>query len=321
VMGGYEDWRLPDIDELRTLVRGNPSSEVDGDCPVHEGSPKEDMQDPACEQAPDYEGPGSGGCYWVDDLTGPCDRKDPADEGDRALETVSSTVASNDNFWVGDVLFDQGSVVFNHIYSLAEARCVRDGPTVPMICEDGEIPDCEPGSTRECTAANGKIGSQSCVGLGYCWTPCDSTAFIPSPPIEDISEQCDQIRLTLKVSEKFESPPGMLLVFLYKAEGWTFPPARPPDGGTDYNQVLNPDIDFDKPLEMIVPACSYYRDRCIPAGEYYLYIGLLQSNEWPPQGQGEGDISWGADQTPLMLNAESSRQVIDLDIVLDSSVE
>jgi hypothetical protein len=83
VMGGFDNWRLPDIDELRTLVRGNPSSETDGACPFHKGSTREDMEDPACEQAPDYEGPGSNGCYWVDELTGPCDRKDPADEGKR----------------------------------------------------------------------------------------------------------------------------------------------------------------------------------------------------------------------------------------------
>lgn len=317
VMGGYDDWRLPDIDELRTLVRGNPSSESDGDCPVHVGSPKKDMEDPACVQAPDYEGPGSNGCYWVDELTGPCDRKDPADEGDRALETVSSTLASDDSFWVADVLFDQGSVVFNHIYSLAEARCVRDGPTEPILCDETQnMEACVPSTTRECSAANGKIGAQVCAEDGLCWLPCDSTSFVPSPPVEDVSEQCDQVRLTLNVPEKFESPPQMLLAFLYKAEGWSFPPARPPDGGTDYNQVLDPDIDLGKPLEMNVPACSYYRDRCIPAGEYYLYVGLLQSNEWPPWPAVPGDYSFGAVQEPLMLN-DGPRQVIEMEILLE----
>jgi hypothetical protein len=315
-MGGYDNWRLPNIDELRTLVRGNPSSETDGACPVHEGSPKEDMTDPACVQAPDYEGPGTGGCYWAPELTGPCDRKDPADEGDRALETVSSTLASNDNFWVGDVLFDQGSVVFNHIYSLAEARCVRDGPTEPNTCADGTPDDCDPGATRQCTAANGKTGAQDCADDGLCWLPCDSTSFVPSPPVEDVSEQCDQVQLTLTVPVQFESPPQMLLAFLYSAESWSFPPARPPDGGTDYNQLLDPDIDFGKPLQMTVPACSYYRDRCIPAGEYYLYVGLLQSNEWPPWPGVPGDYSFGAVQIPLMLNA-GPRQVIELDLLLD----
>jgi hypothetical protein len=316
-MGGYDNWRLPNIDELRTLVRGNPNSETDGDCPVHEGSPKADMTDPACVQAPDYEGPGIGGCYWVPELTGPCNRIDPADGGDRALETVSSTLASDDDFWVGDVLFDQGSVVFNHIYSLAEARCVRDAPTSSNTCADGTVTECLPGDTRQCTATNGKLGAQVCAADGLCWSPCDSTSFNPSPPAEDVSEECDQVLLTLNVPEEFESPAGMLLAFLYKAEDWTFPPARPPDGGTDYNQVINPDIDVDKPLEMNVPACSYYRDRCVTAGDYYLYVGLLESNEWPPQAQGPGDYSWGADQTPLTLNSGASRQEIELEIWLD----
>ncbi|MDX1778893.1 MAG: hypothetical protein R3339_08420, partial [Thermodesulfobacteriota bacterium] len=76
---------------------------------------KTDISNPACGPATDYQGPGAGGCYWVPELTGTCDKDDPADEGDRPIETVSSTVASDDLFWVGDVLFHEGSVVFNHI--------------------------------------------------------------------------------------------------------------------------------------------------------------------------------------------------------------
>ena len=132
ILGGYDDWRLPTIDELRTLVRGNPSHESEGDCPVREGSVKADMSAPGCIQAPDYEGPGAGGCYWVPELTGSCNRRDIADEGERALETVSATVAVDDNFWKADVLFDQGTAVFNHRYSLAEVRCVRNGPSPPV---------------------------------------------------------------------------------------------------------------------------------------------------------------------------------------------
>ena len=266
VMGGYDDWRLPDIDELRTLVRGNPAIETGGDCPVHEGSPRADMLDPACQPVPDYQGPGVGGCYWIPELTGTCDKPDPADEGLRPLETVSSTVASDDQFWVGCVLFNEGAAVFNHLYSLADVRCVRNGPTSPIICADGPPEACVPGETRQCTASNGKTGAQVCADDGSCWGPCNSTEFTPSPPLTDVSDECDQVMVTINVPEELQTPPRLLMVFLYSAESWTFPPARPPDGGTDYNQVIDPDIDLGNPYVMTVPACSYYRDRCVPAG-------------------------------------------------------
>jgi hypothetical protein len=291
-----------------------------GDCPIHdEGSPKTDISDPACGPAPDYEGPGVGGCYWVPELTGTCNKDDPADEGDRPLETVSSTVASDDLFWVGDVLFHEGSVVFNHIYSLADVRCVRNGPTSPVTCADDPPEDCTPGDTRQCPASNGKTGAQVCADDGSCWGPCDSTAFIPSPPQEDVSDQCDQVTVTINVPEKLQTPPKYLMTFLYSAEGWTFPASRPPDGGTDYNQVLDPDIDVDNPYEMRIPACSYYRDRCIDAGDYYLSVTLLNSDEWPPTPK-EGDYIWGYDQEPMTLNS-GPKQEIKKDITLVHNVD
>lgn len=315
VLGGYDDWRLPTIDELRTLVRGNPSHETDGACPIHEGSVKSDMYDPGCIQAPDYQGPGAGGCYWVPELRGPCDRRDIADEGERALETVSATVAVDDNFWKADVLFDQGTAVFNHRYSLAEVRCVRSGPSASLACAEGESQTCVPGATRGCSFGN-QQGSQVCAADGLCWSPCENTAFIPSPPLEDVSGQCDQVRLTIIVPEPLPSPARMLLAFLYDASTWTFPNRRPPDGGTDYNQVLDPAIDAGKPLQMTVPATSYYRDRCIAAGEYKLYVALLQSNEWPPLPSTAGDYAWGAEQQPLTLQS-GDQQFIDMEIVLE----
>ena len=314
VLGGYDDWRLPDIDELRTIIRGNPDTMTGGDCPVHDGSSKADMKNPACGAVADYQGPGDGGCYWAPELTGPCDKPDPADEGIRPLETVSSTVASDDPFWVGCVLFDEGAAVFNHIYSLADVRCIRNGPTEPVNCADEQAESCAPGETRQCIASNGKTGAQVCTKHGKCWGPCESTAFIPSPPITDVCDQCDQVNLTIKVPVKLSSPPKLLMAFLYKAEDWTFPPGRPPDGGTEDNQIIDPDIDFDKPMKLTVPACSYYRDRCIPGGDYYLYVTLLQSNAWPPLPQ-PGDYVWGKDQEPMTLQS-GQQQVIEKEIML-----
>jgi hypothetical protein len=314
VIGGHDDWRLPDIEELRTLIRGNPDTMTAGDCPMEEGSPRDDMSDPACGPATDYAGPGDGGCYWVPDLTGTCDKDDPADEGDRPIETVSSTVASDDSFWVADVLFHEGSVPFNHIYSLADVRCVRNGPTSPVTCGDGPQEACVPGETKQCTALNDKTGAQVCADNGSCWGACESTEFTPSPPQADISDTCDQVIVTINVPEKLESPPKYLMTFLYAAEGWTFPAGRPPDGGTDYNQVLDPEIDVDKPYVMTIPACSYYRDRCVPPGDYYLSVTLLKSDQWPPTPK-EGDYAWGSDQEPMTLHS-GPQQIIEKEITL-----
>ncbi|MCP4717715.1 MAG: DUF1566 domain-containing protein, partial [Deltaproteobacteria bacterium] len=88
--GGYSDWRLPTIAELRTLVRGNPLTVTGGACPMGNESTSADMNDENCGPVDLYEGPGIGGCYWPEELTGSCSRPDVASEG-HPLEFASST--------------------------------------------------------------------------------------------------------------------------------------------------------------------------------------------------------------------------------------
>ena len=78
-----------------------------------------------------------------------------------------------------------------------------------------------------------------------------------------------------------------------------FRPHRPPDGGNSDGQVKNPDIDVDKPFTLTVPACTYYRKKCLK-GQYKLYVAIMQSETMPPVMQ-EGDYWWGAVQEPLTL--------------------
>ena len=286
VLGGYDDWR-PNIDELRTLLRGNPPAGTGGECPVG-GSPRDDMNNDACSSVELYSGPGSGGCYWGPEITGTCNKPDPAAVG-HPLEYVSSTVSADNKDWVGDVLFDNGSVCFNHIHSLAEARCVRSGPTAAVKCADGAAEACAPGETRQCTAANEK--DRSALMTAHVSVPCESSAFTPSAPIKDICDQCDQVKLTVRVPEKLAVPAKQVMAFLYAPEtdgSWIFPPMRPPDGGTDYDQVIDPVIDVDTPLVVNVPGCTYYREKCL-TGDYYLLVILLNSEKMPPL-PGEGGL-------------------------------
>jgi len=312
-IGGFNDWRLPTIDELRTLIRGNTATEADGDCPLVEGSMSAAMSDNACAPASSYGGLGTGtaeGCYWPPELTGSCNRPDPASKG-HPLEYASSTRCPDapTKSWYGVVMFENGAVTWNHINTLSDVRCVRDGPTDIQTCiHKGR---CLPGETRRCLANNLKTGAQVCSQEGNCWGPCESASFIESPPAIDVCPECDQLQLTISVPEKLTVQPVQLMAFLYAADTWTFPPNRPPDGGNSDCQVLDPDIDVDRPFSMTLPACTYYRRQCL-RGQYMLYVSLMQTEEMPPVMQ-KGDYWWGMDQEPLTLGRG---ETFEMDITL-----
>jgi hypothetical protein len=305
---GYDDWRLPDVDELRTLIRGNPPTEPGGVCPITEGSPMED-QILSCLGTVEFGGPGGGGCYWPEELTGTCNKPDPAAEH-HPMEYCTSTVAHDNEDWIADVLFESGTVCFNHINSFADVRCVRTGPNTPMNCEETQTP-CIPGETRQCSCPDKEEwGAQVCADDGGCFTPCECTGFTPTT-IEDVSDQCDRVTVTITVPEKLTIPPVMLVAFFYEAESWTFPPMRPPDGGTDYNQVIDPDIDLNKPFVMTVPGCTYYRESCL-SGNYYLYVSLLMDDKMPPEN---GMYVWGICQETITLGS-GLREEITMEVEL-----
>lgn len=73
-IGGFNDWRLPSISELRTLVRGCLLTGEGGNCPVEDDCSDEDICDDAsCKGCEAEDGPGPAGCYISSKLTYPCD--------------------------------------------------------------------------------------------------------------------------------------------------------------------------------------------------------------------------------------------------------
>ena len=291
VLDGHDDWRLPGIDELRAIIDGNPATEPGGDCGIAAGMATAASTNAACHGGMQYAGPGSNGCYWKAGLTGTCDNPDPAAEG-HPLETWAHDRAVDDpEQWIAYVAFETGAAGFNHSCSVADVRCVRD--------DDGRTPDCA--ATDTCT---------------------DSAPFVSDPALTatcdaDVCASSDALRVTLHLPDKLDRVPYQLMAFYYSDANWTMPPARPPDGGTDYNQVMDPAIDVGQPLTMTVPACTYYREDSL-TGDYRLYVYLQMEKKFPPTPKA-GDYWWGSTTPvtfPLQGTAHAGR-VEALEIVLE----
>jgi hypothetical protein len=72
VLGGFDDWRMPSIDELRTLVRECPATEAGGGCEVTELCLDSECAGAECDGCTYLEGPDDDGCYWDSALSGLC---------------------------------------------------------------------------------------------------------------------------------------------------------------------------------------------------------------------------------------------------------
>ncbi|MCL4234178.1 MAG: DUF1566 domain-containing protein [Deltaproteobacteria bacterium] len=71
-LGEADDWRLPSISELRTIIRGCEETETGGACPVTDECHVSDCDaGDACDGDDIMEGP-TQGCYWPSELSGRC---------------------------------------------------------------------------------------------------------------------------------------------------------------------------------------------------------------------------------------------------------
>ncbi len=74
--GGHDDWRLPTVTELRSLIRGCPDTAHGGSCGVTDDcllfDCAESGEEYPCNGCLAGDGPANG-CYWPEDVRGRCD--------------------------------------------------------------------------------------------------------------------------------------------------------------------------------------------------------------------------------------------------------
>jgi hypothetical protein len=117
-LGGHGpgSWRMPDIDELRSLIRGCPATETGGACAVTEGCLDDDCWTSDCNGCVVLGGPAMGGCYWPDWLGFVC------------LLYWSSSSYGGDPPEAWAVSFMRGLVISINKTGALSVRCVRPGP-------------------------------------------------------------------------------------------------------------------------------------------------------------------------------------------------
>jgi uncharacterized protein DUF1566 len=318
-IGGYDDWRLPTINELRTIVLGSEDCQTDGACPVVTGAEKQDGWDLNCIGSAMWEGPGANGCYMKKALTGSCDKEDPF-SADHHLETWAIDEASDDERWIASVLFEIGGIAYNHICSYGDVRCVRDGPGDPILCDQSE--ECSPGETTSCSCDGYQQpnGIRVCNDAGDCFSPCKCLGHVKNPDItpeceNDICPDSDKIELTIDLPNVPDTEPHQVLAFFYDAKSWAYPPVGPPDGGTHYNQIVNPGM---PPYKMTIPGCTYYGEYLLE-GDYQLFVLVQNTAKFPPIPEC-GDYTWGEGGEPVTFPLEDDKHdgdVVRMEITVD----
>jgi len=116
--GGHNDWRLPNIDELRTLIKNHPGTQTGGTCKISKKAGK------------------LSGEEWTTD----CNGKDGINFSKLGATGIfwSSSVVSNDSTSNWAVNFDNGTI-YSKDEGIGSAHCVRDAKENLQSTKAGDL--------------------------------------------------------------------------------------------------------------------------------------------------------------------------------------
>jgi len=117
-LDGHDDWHLPTISELRSLIRGCPATETGGSCGVTDSCLSSTCSNSGCDGCSSGGGP-AGGCYWLDGMEDPCEYYWSSSFFEGSHDDAGGAIEVS-NPWL--VNFDSGYVVKGNNGSV---RCVR----------------------------------------------------------------------------------------------------------------------------------------------------------------------------------------------------
>jgi hypothetical protein len=118
-LGGLSDWRVPDINAMRTLVRSCAATATGGACGVTDNcldSSGTTCDNSACAGCASGSGP-AGGCYWPSQLAGSCTG---ANAG-----YISTSIVADYTIAAWGVDYSLGAVKYLGVHDANSVRCVH----------------------------------------------------------------------------------------------------------------------------------------------------------------------------------------------------
>ncbi len=182
-LGEEDDWRLPDIHELRGLVRGCQPTATGGACPIAVESIQSAWTE-ECYGCAFLCGPGKDGLFWDHELN--------AEFDDEHMLLWSSSISLQKDFEIWIIDFAYGHVIAVDPDGHWEIRCVRTVDEGTGVAPDQGIgADCDP----ECDIQEIKDQKEQLTGAVSQADPCfNGLILVPEddgpPTLEWVVEYC-----------------------------------------------------------------------------------------------------------------------------------